>query len=39
MVEAGAKKLANSSLVIKKIDDLSEFIKKSETKVFTSKEI
>ena len=38
MVESGAKKLAESSMVINKIEDLEEFIKKSETKTFTSKE-
>ncbi len=38
MVESGAKKLAESSMVINKIEDLEEFIKKSETKNFTSKE-
>ena len=38
LVEAWAKKIANSNMVINKIDNLEEFIKKSETKVFTSKE-
>jgi hypothetical protein len=38
IVEKWAKKLISSSLVINKIDDLEEFIKKSETNKFTSKE-
>jgi len=38
VIESWAKKLAESSMVINKIEDLEEFIKKSETKKFTSKE-
>ena len=38
VVEKGAKKLAESSMVINKIDELEEFIKKSQTKSFTSSE-
>jgi len=38
VIESWAKKLAESSMVINKIEDLEEFIKKSETKTFTSKE-
>ena len=36
--EKWAKKMANSSMVINTIDELEKFIKKSETKIFTSKE-
>ena len=38
VIESGAKKLAESSMVINDVKDLEEFIKKSETKSFTSKE-
>ncbi len=38
MIDKGAKKLAESSLVINSKEDLEKFIKKSETKTFTSKE-
>ena len=38
VIESWTKKLAESSMVINKIEDLEEFIKKSETKKFTSKE-
>ena len=38
MVETWAKKLAESSMVINKIEDLEKFIEKSKTKSFTSSE-
>lgn len=38
MVETWAKKLAESSMVINKIEDLEKFIEKSKTKTFTSSE-
>ena len=38
MVEKWAKKLAESSMVINKIEDLESFIEKSKTKTFVSQE-
>lgn len=38
MIESGAKKLVESSMVINTSEDLEKFIQKSETKSFTSKE-
>jgi len=38
IIEKWAKKLANSSLVINKMEDLEKFIEKSKIKTFTSKE-
>jgi len=38
LIENWTKKLVESSMVINKIEDLEEFINKSETKTFTSKE-
>ena len=38
MIEKGAKKLAESSMVIKNVKDLEKFIEKSKTKTFTSQE-
>ncbi|MDQ7022776.1 MAG: hypothetical protein Q9M97_04565 [Candidatus Gracilibacteria bacterium] len=38
MIETGTKKLVESSMVINKTEDLEEFIKKSQTKSFTSEE-
>lgn len=38
IVESWAKKLAESSMVINKVEDLENFIEKSKTKTFTSQE-
>ena len=38
MIESGTKRLVKSWNVINEIEDLEEFIKKSKTKTFTSKE-